>query len=90
MSSKENIEALIRQTIQDGDEVAIYNGEDLRAGDFPTTGVTPVYVGRIEQSAIYELNGGVEKKPLTHGIVQIITTDSSVTTNYDVVAFDFR
>jgi len=90
MSSKQNIEALIQQTIQDGNEVAIYNGEDLRAGDFPTTGVTPVYIGRIERSAIYELNGGVEKKPLTHGIIHIITTDSSVTTDYDIIEFDFR
>ena len=90
MNTKEDVEAFITKTIEDGHEVCIYRGEDLRAGEWPTTGVTPVYIGRLTRSAIYELNGGAEKKPLTYGRIIIERSDTSVVSGDDVVDFDFR
>ena len=87
---KQTIVELIKMEIDDGNEVCIYRGEDLRNGAKPTTGVTPVYIGRIYNSAIYELEDQGGGNPLTHGLIRVIRPDTSVQTEYDDHYFDFR
>ena len=90
MKTKEEVEAFITKTIEDGHEVSIYRGEALRAGQWPTRGVAPVYIGRLTRSAIYELGGGAERNPITHGRIEVIRSDTSVQSAEDIVEFDFR
>lgn len=88
LTSKEQVVDFIRQTIDDGNEVAIYNGRSLRAGAFPTEGVSPVYIGRILNSAIFELEDRSGGKPLESGRIHIIRPGTPVVGENDIVDFD--
>lgn len=104
LTKKSDVEELIRNTIDAGHEVAIYRGTSLRTADefepdenwWPTQGVTPVYIGRVYNSAISELEDRLGKDPLTYGVVHVIPNkDGSpvvghVTTEDDIHSFDFR
>jgi hypothetical protein len=96
LTTKAEVVDLIRKVIDDGDEVCIYRGDDLRKGQWPTTGVSPVYIGRIYNSAIFELEDRSGGNPLTHGEVHVIPNKDGhpipahVTTQEDIHEFDFR
>ena len=87
---KQAIVDLIKMEIDDGNEVAIYRGEDLEDGANITGGIAPVYIGRIFSSAIYELEDRGGGKPLTYGLVRVVQSGEVVRSRYDDHHFDFR
>jgi len=88
LTSKEQVVDFIRQTIDDGNEVCIYDGKSLRDGDFPTEGVSPVYIGRIFNSAIWELEDRSGGNPLESGRIHIIRPGQTAIGSDDIVEFE--
>jgi len=93
--SKDDAVAFIKQTIDDGNEVAIYRVESLRTADefkegeswWPTKDVAPVYIGRIFNSAVFELEDRLGGKPLTYGLIHKIVANNPADEAFE---FDFR
>ena len=87
---KQAIIDLIKMEIDDGNKVAIYRGEDLEDGANITGGIAPVYIGRIFNSANYELEDRGGGNPLTYGLVRVVRSGEMVQSRYDDHHFDYR
>ena len=89
----QNKKDLVIETITDaidaGSEVCIYRGTDLTDNDFPTKGVAPVYIGRILESALIELDGA-PNDAIEWGRLEIVRTNEVLKGPHDIINFDFR
>ena len=86
---KDEVIETITDAIAAGSEVCIYRGTDLTNNEFPTRGVTPVYIGRILKSALLELDGASNNN-IEWGRLEIFRTNEVLKGPHDIINFDFR